>query len=331
MKKLNPLALGAALLLAAGHANGQTINPTGAYSAYYQFTSLPGLTIGGLGTDANNNAYTIEGAFGNNARLVRRTAASGYSNATELASLGTNRFGSFVRVHSNKLYFGYTDLGGNGWLESSELDGSGRTTNALIPGIYDLAFHGTNAFVSHNPGGFFASNRVSAVDLLSGTLDAILETADYSGPSLLDGDGNLLYGATTFAGLSPNGGLYRFSAAAVTGAIGGTVITLDPPTGQIFDGGSFGSLAAGPNSGVFAYYDSAVLSLFDLTSLTELVVAGTPNSFGPLSALGTNVLVTVTDFGAGQSSVFLLIPEPGAPLLALALCAAAAALRRRRP
>jgi hypothetical protein len=324
MKKTTIIA---ALLCAASSALfAQTLNVTApGYSGMKLFDSTTGFTITGMGADLSGDIFYLEtdGSFSASTTLYKRTASSGYATATPLFSYGAFVFGSFVAVEGGKVYFGESSTNS---IRSINLDGSSPALLATVVGNFDMAFSAAGAFVSANPDTTFTNpqNQVVKLDLGNGATDLILNaTPDFSGPIEFDAAGALLYGAAK----SSIGGIYSYSVAEVTSAIGGSAITLTPPANRVVNNGANQFLAFAGGTSVWQD-DFTTLRLFDLATGTGATVASTPQFIGHLDAKDGALFANVTNFGTNTSAVFKVVPEPSTVLL-LAF-GSLVSLRRRR-
>lgn len=317
----------AALLCAASTALfAQTLNVTApGYSGTKLFDSTAGFTITGMAADASGDIYYIEtdGTGSAGTVLYKRTAVSGYAGALPLFSFGSFVFGSFVTIEAGKVYFGESSTGS---IRSVNLDGSSPVLIGSVVGNFDMAFSAAGAFVSANPDTTFANpqNRVVRLDLGTGATDLILDaTPDYSGPVEFDGSGAMIYGVANGA----IGGIYRYSAGQVAGAIGAGSFALSPPTNRIAASGANQYLAHAGGDALWQV-DFDTLRLFDTASGTAATIASSPHTMGHLDAEGGLLFANVTNFGTRRSAVFAVVPEPSSVLL-LAL-GSLAFIRRRK-
>ena len=320
--------LAAALFCAASTALfAQTLNVTApGYSGTKLFDSTAGFTITGMASDASGDIYYIEtdGVGSAGTVLYKRTAVSGYAGAAPLFSYGSFVYGAFVSVEGGKVYFGESSTGS---IRSVNLDGSSPVLIGTVAGNFDMAFSASGAFVSANPDTTFVNpqNRVVRLDLGTGVTDLILDaTPDYSGPIEFDDSGAMIYGVANGA----IGGIYRYAAAQVAGAIGASSFTLSPPTNRIAPAGGNQYLAHAGGDTLWQV-DFDTLRLFDTASGTAATIAATPHTMGHLDAEGGVLFANVTNFGATKrSAVFAVVPEPSSALLLV--LGSLAFIRRRK-
>ena len=334
MKKL--IIISAAIAALHASLDAQTLNVTApGFSGVKLFDTTAGFTITGLAAASNGDVYYLEtdSAFADNTRLYKRTAASGYAvPATPLFDLGAPVFGSFVTLGGGLVFFGESSAN---TIYAIHPDGSGGTALGTVVNNYDAAFAGGSLFISHNPETNFLNppkNRVSKFDLLLmgsaftlGPADTIIDTVgDYSGPVEMDANGALFYGASGANGIDD---LYRFSAAEVAGAFGPASLTLDGAH-RLLANGANAYLAPGDGAALWQS-DYAALTLIDTNTATSSAIGTTPDSLGQLDFANGELFASVTKFSTSRSSVFGVVPEPGAAAL-LAGALGILALRRRR-
>lgn len=325
MKKLTVIA--AAFAAATSALFAQTLNVTApGFSGAKLFNSTSGFTITGMGADSSANVYYLEtdSAFAASTRLYKRTAAGGYATATSLFNYGAALFGSFVVVQGGKVYFGESS---SNTIRSVNLDGTSPALIATVINNFDLAFSGSNAFVSANPDTTFNNpqNKVSTLNLSTGATQVVLDaTPDFSGPVEFDASGNLIYGVAK----SSIGGIYRYSAAAVATAISSsTPIALTPPTGRVIANGGNQYLAYAGGTALWQD-DFSALTRYDLSTGVGTAIGSTTDTLGNLDYAGTTLYANVTNFSTNNSAVFAVVPEPSSAIL-LALGALALVRRRR--
>lgn len=300
---------------------GQSFTPAAGYSAMKLFDGPLGSTISGLEFDAGGNAYYLAGNGTTlPTRLERRSPGDNYVLPAVLFDYGAPKFGSFVRLHSGKLYFGEST---NGTIRVHDLGAGTTTTLATVAGNYELDFAGGVGWLSANPG--FSGNKLFKLDLSSGETVQILASSDFSGPVAADSDGNLYYGATAFGA---GGKIYRYSGLEANA--GG--LTLD--AGHVWvanPGNAFFDLDAAV--GLYQT-DFATLNLYDLLTGGATAVGSSADSIGNLASATGVLAATVTDYGSfstsadDRSAVFAVVPEPSAMVLLVG--AAGLVLRRRR-
>ena len=154
---------------------------------------------------------------GSELRVVDRTTgtrtdlgapADGYS--------GYNSFVAFSPIDSS-FYVGFT-VGDNSDDRIYQVDRAGTWTHiATLAGNFDLEFAGNNPFVSglHDESG----NAIWLLDTTgANNHDKLIEIGGYSAGLGVDTTGNVFYASSDSA-------LYRWDAADVAGAIGGTSLT----------------------------------------------------------------------------------------------------------
>ncbi len=324
-------------------AMGQSLTPANGFTSSELFNLGSGYTISALGASSGGDIfYLASGDFGSGptTELFRRTAASGYSSASQTAifDFGSKLVGSFVKVSGSTVYFGESDLGS---IHSISISGSAASHQSIgnIENHYDLAVNGSDLFVSANPG--YAGNKVFRL-VLSGAgalqqLDTIIDTGgDNSGPITFDAGGNLLYGATgdipAFMYDAPlpahqKGGVFSFSN--ISGAIDSNPAAEDRTIAlssgsKIFSRGSnqaFSTLGLDlfQTDGTDSFSDGSS-KLFDLRVGQPATLVGSTGAgefFGGLSSSDTAVFATVTStYANGPSAVFRVVPEPCSALLA---------------
>jgi hypothetical protein len=321
-RRLEKMKKAIAGLLAGLYACGafaQSFTPNAGVTSTELFSTDPGFTISGLGADSSGNVFYIEsGNFGGSfdTRLFEATAASNYTTSNLLYSYGGPTSGSFVRVIGSTVYFGENS---GGTILSVSAGGGTPTVTGTVQGNYDLAFQGSNAFLSANP--TFSDNQVFKLDLSTGATAAVLDTGgDFSGGIAFDAAGNLYYGATAFGSLP--GGIYKFTAAQIADALTNH-ITLSISDGVlVFDDGNNQYLGYGGGNTLYQanspFGSAATLTSFDLLNLTSRTLGATGDTdfFGATDANASGFYVAVTaDFSSGPSAVFLVIPEPGSTAL----------------
>ena len=321
MKKLLILAVA---LFGAAPLHAQSFVPSAGYSSQDLFNVGSGFTIGAFGASSSGDFYYLStGNFTGTptTKLLKRTVAGSFATATELFDYGASSFPAFVKVSGSTVYFGESSAG---TIRSVDVSGGSSTTIATVPGVYDLAFRGSAAFVSVNPT-WNPENKVFKLNLGTGQLDSILNTvSDYSGPLAFSSTGELLYGSTNFGGVAP--AIYSFTSSEVDG-----VINADPMVSDTELLISDGDLQfANPSNQFFAYRDdahlfhgysgaSAIVTRYNRTALTTETVgqAGGAGQFlGGLASVGSDLFVVVTsDFMSGPSLVVRVVPEPTSALL----------------
>ena len=323
MKKL--FVISALLIAAATSATAQTLQiaaPDFAHSKL--FDSTAGFVISGLGADDDGNVYYLESdaRFPAQAEtiLYKRSRADGYGSATPLFNYGAPLFGAFVVAAGESIYFAESSSGS---IRRITRDGAAVTLLGTVAGIYDLAFLGSDAFVSANPQTDFGQppeNKVFRFDISTGQTDAVLDTGgDYSGPLEFDTQGRLLYGGSGVAAIRD---LHAFSSGEIAGAIGPSELALAPPSHRLIENGRNVFLAHSVGLGLWKD-DFSTLTLHDLDRVESRTVATTPDSLGQLDAVAGSLFVNVTSFGAGRSSVYsvVAVPEPSSALLGMAAVA----------
>ncbi len=319
----------------------QSFNSNSGYNSSLLFSTGSGFSISGVGADSSGNLFYIEsGNFGgtSDTRLFERTMASSFSDETELFSYGAGGIsGSFVRVSGTTVYFGENS---NGTIRSIGTDGSLSHLIATINGNYDLAFSGSTAFLSANPGGFTPENKVYKFDLSSGATSILLDTGgDYSGPIAFDSAGDLFYGATNF-GLS--GGIFKFSAAAVQQALtSGTALTMANASASFNGSNSNAYLGLTDDHHLYTlnspFGAPSTATSFDLSNTASGSAVGQTDNgpfFGAADAQNGSLYVAVTsDFLSGPSSVYRVqaVPEPSTlAFVGIAFAALAARFTSRK-
>ena len=340
----------AASLFAVATLHAQSFTAAPGSSTRQLFNLGEGTTISALGASAGGDLfYLATGSFEGpepGTQLFRASPSDNYQTRTSLFSYRTAadqpsaRFGSFVRVEGDTVYFGESS---NGEIRSIPIGGGVSGVLRTVPNHYDAAVIGGSLLVSA-ANADFSDNQVYRLTSSPAPLDRIVNTGGASGPVTADAAGNLIYGATTFNG--GTGGLYRFSSAQVAGATdanpttGDRVLALTEGT-RLFASGEFAF--SGTNQ-YLAYRDEAHLfqassgstasvMRFNLTNSTSEPVgqAGAGNFFGGLAASNSGLFVAVTaDFFSGPSAVFLIIPEPSTAVLTLLGGLALGVVRRRR-
>lgn len=302
------------------------------------FTTAPDFLIESFDFDNGGDLYYLRTDFDFGAatprstQLLRRTRASGYSDPVSVFDFGARRFGSFVTVSGNRVYFGESS---EGTIRSVGLDGNAPELHAIVPFNFDLAFSpGGEAFVSANTGGFGQGNEILHIDLSTGATQVVVtNTNDFSGPVAFDTMGNLFYGGagSPFA-VNPPTDIFRFSGAEISVALA-TMTPLDLSAAAPFastPGNSHFAFAEG--IGLFTHPPDGVaggISLIDPVTGASVPVPGAPAPvLGSISHNGTALYGISTDFSASTSS-FVLIPEPSRSALAT-FAFLTVLLRRRR-
>lgn len=325
------LLIGAALTLAAApmlRAQSLTITAPG-YSDAKLFDASPGFTISGLSASPSGDIFYIEtdSSFTTpaNARLLKRSASDGYAAPSTLFDFGAPKFGSFVVFNDGKVYFGENSTG---LIRSINPDGTGLDLLGTVAGNYDLTFSGSALYISHNPGGFTAQNKVTKF-LLTGSIgdlsldagDLIIDTpVDYSGPVEFGPGGSLFYGASGAAMAD----LYRFTGAESDGS--GPTLQLDAPHLYLANGTNAYLAFDGANSLWHSNYST--LNLINGFSSSSQAIASTLGSINHLDFAGGSLFVNVTKSSFDASSVYKVVPEPTSSLLLLG--ALSVFTRRRR-
>jgi hypothetical protein len=319
MKKLSIIA--AAFAAATSALSAQSFTPSAGYSSVKLFDTPVGQTISGLDFDSARNAYYLVGnGTSLPTHLEVRSAADSYVTPTVLFDYGAAKFGSFVRLQSDKLYFGEST---NGTIRVRDLTLGTTSLLATIANNYDLDFGGGVGWLSADPG--FVGNRIFKLDLSTGATTQVLNSTDFSGPVALDASGRLYYGATAFGA---GGNVYQYSAAEANA--GG--LTLD--AGHVLSSNSGNAyFDLDPLSGLYQT-DFSTVKLLNLTTGTVASVGSTSDTIGNLASIPGLLALAMTNYaGPGsaddRSSVFAVVPEPSSVLL-LAFAAAGLTARRRR-
>lgn len=290
------------------------------YAGFKLFDATPGFTITGMGGAPGGEIFYIEtdSAFSAPSKLYSRSPGDAYTVATPRFDFGTFVFGSFVVWESGQVFFGESTTGAIRALKADlSIDPLGN-----VAANYDVAFAGGALFISHNPGGSAAQNKVSRFDLVPdgggglmlGAADLTIDTPDdYSGPLEFDAAGNLFYGGS---GSFAHPDLHRFGAAEVAAAAGaGPTQALDAAHLHLANGVN-AYLASDGTDGLWQT-NFGTLNLIGATTPTTAVIATTTGSIGHLDRVGSELFVAVTNSGFNRSSVYAVVPEPAAGLLLL--------------
>lgn len=325
---LRHTAATAAAVIVTTTLHAQTLNVTSPQHASVKlFDSTPGFTIAGFGVSPSGDIYYIENAFGSNSQLFKRSPLDGYTNATPLFDLGTSIFGSFVAVNGGKVFFGESSTGA---IRSINLDGTGVDMLGTITGNYDLAFAGSSLYLSHKPGPGAVISKFELVadgtgGLMFSAADTIIDTStDFSGPVEFGPAGSLFYGGTGFAMRD----LFRFSAAEVAGAIGeNSALALDNP--HLFLANDVNGALAFSGVDELWQTNNTTLNVIDTDTKESTQVATTTNFMGQLDYVDGKLIASVSNFGAGRSSVYAVVPEPSCALFAFVGLAALTTRRRK--
>lgn len=152
-------------------------------------------------------------AHGTSVDLGAPSGYSGYNSFTTLDPSGSAAWVGFTVIGNvdDRIY--RVDLGTGTWVEE-----------ARLPGNYDLAFSGTNVFVSGlNSTNWMDSNKIWLLDTTGGNIHR--EIADVGGVSAgldFDAAGNLYYGTTNPLA---DESLIRYSAAQIAAAATGSPLS----------------------------------------------------------------------------------------------------------
>lgn len=321
-----------ALAVASAPLGAQSLTVTApGYGATKLFDSTPGFTITGMAAAPTGEVFYLESdsAFTAPSKLYRRSAADGYAGVSTIFDFGAPLFGSFVEWENGTVYFGESSTGVIRAVNPNlTIDPLG-----VLAGNYDAAFFGGSLFLSHNPGGFTAQNRVSRFTLEAdgngglqlSAADLIVDTPnDYSGPLDFDLAGNLFYGGS---GAFARPDLYRFSAAEVAAATGaGPTLSLDAPHLYLANGTN--AYLAFDGADALWRANFAALDRIGTTTPGSAPVATSTDAIGHLDYNGTALFANVTKSTFDRSAVYSVVPEPSsATCLALGLTAF---VRRRR-
>ena len=325
-----------AALFCAAQACSQTFTPTSGYSAQEVLAVAGGSFSTGLGAFAadSTHLYFIEtNDFGEGTKsLLRRSTISG-GPVEDLFDFDAAVSPAFLKINDGVAYFASTLDFTSYTIQSFEITGAILNTIGSVDFLYDLAFAGGSAFISHSPDGYGAVNYVSRLDLSNASVDSILNSGtDASGPLAFDTDGNLYYGSTAFGG---DGKIRRFSALQVGSALGGGAdLTLasgvelyTPVTNQYFEM----SLSLGLIQSYSPFGAKPLVTAFALDgSGSSLLGEGVIGDFmSGLSWNGSDLFVAVRNNGNDDVKVYQVSPVPE-PSVAFLLLAGASLLARRR-
>ncbi len=319
MKKL---LLASAVFIAASSALfAQSLSITDpGYAGFKLFDANPGFTITGMGAAPGGDIFYIEtdSSFSASSKLYSRSLGDAYTAATLRFDFGTFVFGSFVVWENGKVFFAESSTGAIRALNADfSIDPLGS-----VAGNYDVAFSGGALFLSHNPGGSAAQNKVSRFDLVPdgggglmlGAADLIIDTPDdYSGPLEFDASGNLFYGGS---GSFAHPDLHRFSAAEVAAAVGaGSTQALDAP--HLYLANGVNAYLSSDGADALWQTNFGSLNLIGANTPTTAVIGTTTGSIGHLDRVGSELFVAVTNSSFDRSSVYAVVPEPASGLLLL--------------
>jgi hypothetical protein len=335
--KTTLVTAGLAAVVLSTSAFAQTFTPASGYSASPLFSATPGFSITAFTADSVGDIYYLEtdNAFTAGSVLRKRTAASGYTASVSLHTFSSPAYGSFIETTGSRLIFGADNA-----ISAINLDGSGFDDLGSVVFNYDGVFASGALYLSASSEGF-GKNKVSRFTLVADGLggeqlsapDVILDTvSDNSGPIEFDSTGALLYGANK----SSINGIYRYSATDVAGAFGPTQLTLAPPANRIFANGQNQYFARRDDAHLFQTYSpfggTPVANVYDLTTSASAPVgqgsAASGDYFSGAAATGDSFFIALTS-GAGNTTVYRVVPEPVCGSL-LVLGTAALATRRRR-
>jgi hypothetical protein len=336
MKSLLRLAAaGAVVATITGPLHGQSLNITNpGFSTTKLFDSSPNFTITGLAVGPSGDVFYIEthSGFALNARLLKRSASDGYTNAIPLFEFGGPVFGSFVALDGGKVFFGESSSGS---IRSINPDGTGVDTLGTVGGNYDVAFAGGSLYLSHNPGGQNPRTKVSKFDLVpdgtgglmfSASKVAIDTPADFTGPVELGPGGDFFYGGSGSFGME---NLFRFGAGEIAAAVAetGPVLNLDAPH-LFLANGSNAYLAFDGEDGLW-HSNFGTLDVIDTDTAGSTPVATSTDSIGQLEFVAGVVFANVTVSTFDRSAVYAVVPEPSSAALLALVGIAVIGMRRR--
>lgn len=326
-----------AALFCAVETFAQSFTPTPGFSAQ-EVLSVEGSSfstgLGAFAADATHLYFLETNDFGGGTEThLRRSAISGGA-IEDLVDFDATLGAGFLKINAGVAYFATTVDFTAYSIQSFGIAGSTLSTIGSVDYIYDLAFAGGAAFVSHSLGGYGTANYVSQLNLSNASVDSILNSGtDASGPLAFDADGNLYYGSTSFGG---DGKIRKFSALQVASAIGGGPdLTLasgvelhSPVSNQYFEL----SMSLGLVQSYSPFGSSPLITAYELDgSGSSLVGLGGSSDFvSGLSWNGSNLFVGIRGVGNNDVKVFQISPVPEPSVAFLMLAGASLLVVRRR-